>query len=129
MEKLVSLGTTGMLIVPSDRQYPALAKLVAEGFPVVFLDRYFDSEHTCYVACENGADFTAVFASNDRTAFGAKKAIEDRGLRIPDDVSLMGYDDLVFSSIVGLATVTQPGNKKYMPHGETGSFGMPTRIT
>jgi DNA-binding LacI/PurR family transcriptional regulator len=41
-------------------------------------------------------------------AFGAKKAVEERGLRIPEDISLIGYDDLVFSSIVGLTTVVQP---------------------
>jgi LacI family transcriptional regulator len=38
--------------------------------------------------------FTALFAGNDTIAFGAIKALNEAGLRIPDDVALMGYDDI-----------------------------------
>jgi DNA-binding LacI/PurR family transcriptional regulator len=37
---------------------------------------------------------TAVFAVSDKTAFGAMEAIKDAGLRIPDDVSIVGIDDV-----------------------------------
>ncbi len=37
-------------------------------------------------------DFTALFASNDTLAFGIKEAVEERGLSIPDDISLIGFD-------------------------------------
>jgi LacI family transcriptional regulator len=37
---------------------------------------------------------TAVFAVSDRTAFGAMEAIKDAGLRIPEDVSIVGIDDV-----------------------------------
>lgn len=37
---------------------------------------------------------TAVFAVSDRTALGALEAIKDAGLRVPDDISLIGFDDL-----------------------------------
>jgi LacI family transcriptional regulator len=54
--------------------------------------------------------FTAVFASNDQMAFGAAVALHRKGLRIPDDVSLVGFDDLPASSYVvpPLTSVHQP---------------------
>ncbi|MEU6423642.1 LacI family DNA-binding transcriptional regulator [Streptomyces spiralis] len=39
-------------------------------------------------------EFTAVFAANDIVAAGAAQAMEEAGLRIPDDISLVGYDDV-----------------------------------
>ncbi|MEU9993947.1 LacI family DNA-binding transcriptional regulator [Streptomyces sp. NPDC050848] len=41
-----------------------------------------------------GLDFTAVFAANDIVAAGAAQAMEEAGLRIPQDISLVGYDDI-----------------------------------
>ena len=57
-----------------------------------------------------GGDFTALFAANDMSAIGAIKTLEDRGLRIPDDVSVVGFDDLRLSAYVSpaLTTVRQP---------------------
>ncbi len=52
--------------------------------------------------------FTAIFASNDMMAFGAWKALEAHGLRVPDDVSLIGYDDVPFASYIHLTTIAQP---------------------
>lgn len=54
--------------------------------------------------------FTAVFAGNDQMAAGARLALHRRGLRVPDDVSLIGFDDLPASAftIPPLTTVRQP---------------------
>jgi len=54
------------------------------------------------------ASFSAIFASNDMMAFGAWKALEDRGLKVPEDVSIIGYDDVPLSAIMSLTTIAQP---------------------
>lgn len=53
---------------------------------------------------------TAIFASNDVSAFGAMEAIRNRGLRIPEDISVMGFDDIPQAAQVHptLTTVRQP---------------------
>jgi len=57
-----------------------------------------------------GRHFTAAFAANDQMAFGAALALHRRGLRVPQDVSLVGFDDLATASysIPPLTTVHQP---------------------
>ncbi|MFA6714157.1 MAG: GntR family transcriptional regulator [Victivallaceae bacterium] len=53
---------------------------------------------------------TAVFAGNDYQAIGAMQAIRDAGLKVPDDISVAGFDDLKFSSLLEtpLTTMRQP---------------------
>lgn len=55
-------------------------------------------------------EITAVVAANDTVALGAAAAIRDRGLRIPEDISVAGFDDLPFSVDVvpALTTVRLP---------------------
>jgi LacI family transcriptional regulator len=54
--------------------------------------------------------FTAIFAANDQMAFGAALGLHRRGLRVPGDVSLVGFDDVPGASysIPPLSTVHQP---------------------
>lgn len=54
--------------------------------------------------------FTALFAANDLTAIGAMTALRERGLRVPEDVSVVGFDDIHLASYISpkLATVRQP---------------------
>lgn len=56
---------------------------------------------------------TAIFASNDLLAFGAMDAVRQHGLSIPDDISLVGFDDIPQASLVypTLTTVRQPLDK------------------
>lgn len=53
---------------------------------------------------------TAVFCSNDFIAMGAMKALREKGLSIPDDVSIAGFDDIEMASYFepGLTTIHQP---------------------
>lgn len=43
---------------------------------------------------EKGKKFTAVYCTNDHSAIGAIKAIKEKGLRIPEDISIVGNDDI-----------------------------------
>jgi LacI family transcriptional regulator len=53
---------------------------------------------------------TAIFGFNDAIAIGAMKAAWERGLRVPEDVSIVGFDDLPFATIVTppITTIRQP---------------------
>ena len=53
---------------------------------------------------------TAIFCFNDWMAVGAMRAAQERGLRVPDDVSVMGYGDVVWASYLTptLTTIRQP---------------------
>jgi LacI family transcriptional regulator len=56
---------------------------------------------------------TAIFASNDQSATGAIKAIHEAGLRVPDDISVVGFDNIpeVAYNHPGLTTVDQSIDK------------------
>ncbi|MDR1801512.1 MAG: LacI family transcriptional regulator [Lachnospiraceae bacterium] len=55
-------------------------------------------------------EYTALFACNDLSAFGACKRLTELGKKVPEDVSVVGYDDVVYASLmaVPLTTVHQP---------------------
>ncbi|MCZ4293841.1 LacI family DNA-binding transcriptional regulator [Vibrio sinaloensis] len=59
---------------------------------------------------ESNNHFSAIFAANDQTAYGAIKALHDHGLRVPEDVSVVGFDDLPTSYYFtpALTTLRQP---------------------
>jgi LacI family transcriptional regulator len=56
---------------------------------------------------------TAIFAGNDEAAYGAMFAVQEAGLKIPEQISIAGFDDLSFSKNIwpGLTTVHQPSEK------------------
>lgn len=49
---------------------------------------------------EDGIRFDGIFAYNDLMAFGVLKALKESNLRVPDDVKVIGYDDIPYSSII-----------------------------
>lgn len=51
---------------------------------------------------------TAVFALSDEMAIGALRTVRDSGLRVPEDLSVVGFDDHEMAEVMGLTTVAQP---------------------
>lgn len=51
---------------------------------------------------------TAIFAASDTQAIAVMSAARERGLRIPDDLAVMGFDDISMAKFVGLTTIHQP---------------------
>lgn len=80
-----------------------------------------DFKFTSFTTLENGRSIaheylesskppTAIFACNDLLAVGAMQAVLERGLRIPEDISIIGYDDSFIATIANpaLTTIAQP---------------------
>ncbi len=55
---------------------------------------------------------TAIFAANDYMALGAYQAITQEGARIPEDIALVGFNDIEFTAMKGIE-LTTIGQKKY----------------
>ncbi|MGB6429121.1 MAG: LacI family DNA-binding transcriptional regulator [Candidatus Acidiferrales bacterium] len=60
-----------------------------------------------------GKRFTALFAYNDNSAIGAIRAFQDAGLRVPEDISVVGFDDIESAAYgnPSVTTVRQPLHK------------------
>lgn len=58
---------------------------------------------------ERKASLDAIVAANDRMAFGVLEALEERGLQVPTDIALVGFDDVLEAQVLGvpLTTVSQ----------------------
>jgi LacI family transcriptional regulator len=62
---------------------------------------------------ERNIPFTALIAYNDSSAFGAVRAIREAGLSVPDDISVVGFDDIRENTyhVPALTTIRQPLSK------------------
>ncbi len=70
------------------------------------------TERDGYVAMnellDRGIDLDAIFVTSDIQALGAMHAAKDRGIAIPQDLAVVGFDDIQVSSHIGLTTIRQP---------------------
>lgn len=121
---LIELGHTRIAFIAGPSDHPdaaerlrgyqqALADAGIEGVPELVLRADFLESGGMLAInqlLESRASFTAVFASNDQMAYGARLALYRRNIRVPEDISLVGYDDLPNStySMPPLTTVRQP---------------------
>lgn len=58
----------------------------------------------------NKSDFTAIFCGNDLIAIGTIKSLKEHGLNVPNDISVVGFDDISIASFMSpaLTTIRQP---------------------
>ena len=74
---------------------------------------YQDGYNAACDLLETGRKFTALFTASDVMAVGAIRAFHEKGLRVPEDVSVMGFDGLAVSSFLvpQLSSVKQPAQE------------------
>ena len=58
---------------------------------------------------ETGKAVDGVFASNDMAALGAVEAAKESGIKVPEDIAIVGFSNWQFSEILNLSSVGQPG--------------------
>jgi LacI family transcriptional regulator len=75
---------------------------------------------------ESRSQFTAIFCFNDIAAIGAIRALAEAGMRVPEDVSVVGFDDIQSAAFCtpSLTTIRQPLNEM----GKTGARILLERI-
>lgn len=121
---ILGLGHRSVLFLVSDDRAAPVSRLRIEGLEKAFreaslpMDRLqivqcartnFSAAYSCTRDALDKGRPDAIIAINDIMALGAERAVRERGLRIPADVSVCGYDDVIFSRIaeVPLTTVRQ----------------------
>ncbi len=126
VETLLALGHRKFVLVGGHRLYSDISRLRWEGAQDAFQEAgiAFDPEQdyaTCYFSADSGytgvsellargREFTAIFTMSDMMAVGAIRALRDHGLRVPEDVSVMGFDGLPLGNylVPRLSTAEQP---------------------
>jgi LacI family transcriptional regulator len=75
--------------------------------------RYAGGEAGMHALLKRGLEFTAVFAANDLMAIGAVITLQRAGLRVPADISVIGFDNILQAAtmIPALTTIEQPVNE------------------
>lgn len=125
IDAMIALGHRSFVIVGGDRTVSDTSRLRYEGCMRAFreyniaFDReldyegvrfsYQDGYNATQKLIKAGRKFTALFAVADVMAIGAIRALRDNGLRVPEDVSVMGFDGLPLGSytVPKLSTVGQ----------------------
>ncbi|MBC7959503.1 MAG: LacI family DNA-binding transcriptional regulator [Vallitaleaceae bacterium] len=118
-KKIVHItGPLGSCLV-QDRLLGYKEALLSEGLTVdanLIVEGFFSplsGYETMKQILMSGVIFDGVFAANDQMAIGAIKAIKEQGLRVPEDVKIIGFDNTFVASIIdpSLTTVNVPKYK------------------
>lgn len=129
MDSLIEMGHRRFAIVGGDKDTSDTGRLRYEGCLDSCIEHgidfdkekdyigvrfsYQDGYDATCLLLRNKRNFTALFAAADVMAIGAIRAINDNGLRVPEDISVVGFDGLLLSSFLvpKLSTVEQSVRK------------------
>ena len=125
MEQLMALGHSRIGIIGGDRAVSDTARVryagcmdalagksVAVDYEAVRFS-YADGYRAAQTLLQRMPELTAIFAMADVMAIGAIRALRDKGLKVPEDVSVVGYDGLAIGeyTVPTLSTVKQDTRK------------------
>lgn len=120
-QKIGVLGGDVVLSYTSQRRYLGCLKSHNERGLNFDKEKYYENSRfsfdSAYLAMgrllEKAPDITAVFAMSDVTAIGAIRALKDRGLEVPRDISVIGFDGIALGDYYNpkLTTIKQPTKK------------------
>lgn len=130
VDYLISLGHKKIAMVVAEAEDESIGKLRLDGYmeslqahdiainqKLIYQTRndigHFSMENgyqTTKKLIDSGEEFTAVYAVADALAIGAIRALLESGLRVPEDVSVAGYDGIDVSGYISpsLTTIRQP---------------------
>jgi len=74
-------------------------------------DRDYAYSLVCSLIRDKSFPYTAIACTNDLMAIGAYRALTENHISIPDDVSILGYDDIPSAELLHLTTIKQPFNE------------------
>ena len=127
-EYLIGLGHRKIAILAEGNDEPSVVRMRLEGYRkalkkhgikedkklIRFVDRQIYAMHNGYdttkALVESKVEFTALYCISDVLAVGALRALKDAGIRVPEDVSVAGFDGQELSEycIPRLTTIRQP---------------------
>ena len=122
--RLLELGHKNLVVVGGHRDYSEIARLRHQGCVQAFREHgmvfqesqyetarfnFADGYRAARVLLERNPDVTALFAMSDVMALGAIRALADAGKRVPEDISVVGFDGLQIGeyTLPRLSTVSQ----------------------
>lgn len=125
---LLSLGHRQIGIIGGDQTVSDISRLRYAGCLEAFREKglefdgrlyqggrysYEDGYKATQALIQKGCFFTAIFAMSDVMSIGAIRALKDAGLRVPEDVSVMGVDDLPLGRYIvpQLSTIRQNSHR------------------
>ncbi|MCR5558173.1 MAG: LacI family transcriptional regulator [Butyrivibrio sp.] len=128
VEYLVGLGHKKIAILTEANDEPSVVKLRLDGYMealkmhnikvdkslIKFVDKRIytmkNGYETTKELIESGVEFTALYCISDVLAVGALRALADAGIRVPEDVSVAGFDgqELTEYTVPRLTTIRQP---------------------
>ena len=128
VEYLIGLGHRKIAILTEGNDQPSVVSLRFDGYCdalkkngieideklIKYVDRRIfamkNGYETTKKLIESGAEFTAIFCISDVLAVGALRALADAGIRVPEDVSVAGFDgqELAEYTVPRLTTLKQP---------------------